>query len=100
MREWAKQKSEESEERERENGKVIDKREREKGMGERNLSFFLFLTFSSFSQTPLYNAAREGSVECVNTLIKHGADVTVKNVRSERVCESASHRRIEVWGFV
>ena len=88
--------------RERENGKVIEKREREreKGMGERILSFYLFLTFSSFPQTPLHNAAREGSVECVNALINHGADVAAKNVRSERVCESASHRRRDVWGFV
>ena len=60
-------------------------REREKGMGERILLFFLFLTFSSFPQTPLHNAASEGSVECVNTLIKHGADVSVIDVRGERV---------------
>ena len=39
-------------------------------------------------------------MECVNTLIKHGADVSAKTVRSERVCESASHRRRDVWGFV
>ena len=73
--------------RERENGKVIDnrEREREKGMGERILSFFLFLTFSSFPQTPLHWAASKGSVECVNTLINHGADVSVKDVRRERV---------------
>ena len=85
------------------NGKVIDKRERErereKRMGERILSFFLFLTFSSFPQTPLHLASWEGSVECVSTLIKHGTDVSAKNVRSERVCESASHRRTDVWGL-
>ena len=69
-------------------------------MGERIHSFFLFLTFSSFPQTALHNAAGEGSVECVNALIKYGADKEVKDVRSERVCESASHRRREVWGFV
>ena len=78
----------------------VREREREKGMGERILSFFLFLTFSSFPQTPLHNAASVGSVECVNALIKHGADVSAKNVRSERVCESASHSRRDVWGFV
>ena len=69
-------------------------------MGERILSFLLILTFFSFPQTPLHNAAREGSVECVNTLIKHGADVSAKTVRSERVCESASYKRRDVWGFV
>ena len=75
-------------------------REREKGMGERILSFFLFLTFSSFPQTPLHIAAWEGSVDCVNTLIKNGTDMSAKTVSSERMCESASHRRRDVWGFV
>ena len=69
-------------------------------MGERILSFFLFLTFSSFPQTPLLNAARVGLVGCANALINHGADVAAKDVRSERVCESASHSRRDVWGFV
>ena len=69
-------------------------------MGERILSFILFLTFSYFSQTALHWAAIVGSVECVNALIIHGADVSAKDVRSERVCESASHRRRDVWGFV
>ena len=81
------------------NGKVIDKRERERREWEIEFFHFLFLTFSSFPQTPLHNAARVGSVECVNTLIKHGADVAAKNVRSDRVCESASHRRRDVWGL-
>ena len=53
----------------------------------------LELTFSSFPQTPLHWAADKGSVECVNALINYGADVTAKDVRSERMCESASHRR-------
>ena len=57
-------------------------------------------TFSSFPQTPLHFASDIGSVESVNTLIKFGADVTAKNVRSERECESASHRRRDVWGYV
>ena len=75
-------------------------REREKGMGERILSFFLFLTFSSFPQTPLHWVVYKGSVECVNELLQHGAVVAAKDVRSERVCENASHRRRVVWGFV
>ena len=75
-------------------------REREKGMGERILSFFLFLTFSSFPQTPLHWAAFKASPESVKALLQHGADVAAKDVRSERVCESASHRRRYVWGFV
>ena len=36
----------------------------------------------------------------MNELIKHGADVAAKDVRRESVCESASHRRRDVWGFV
>ena len=89
--------------REKENGKVIEKRERERERREWEKEFFHFfwgLTFSSFPQTPLHWAASEGSVECVNALIKHGADVAAKAVRSERVCESVSHRRRDVWGFV
>ena len=69
-------------------------------MGERILSFFLVLTFSSFPQTPLHWAAVVGSVECLNALINHGANMAAKSVRSERVCESASHRRRDVWGYV
>ena len=53
-------------------------------------------TFSSFPQTPLHWAAYKRSVECVNALIKHGADVSTKDVRSERVCGSASQE--EIWG--
>ena len=78
---------------------MIREREREKGMGERILSLKK-KTFSSFPQTPLHRAAMVGSVECVNTLIKHGADMSAKDVMSERVCESASHRRRDVWGFM
>ena len=101
MREWTKVEREESEERERENGKVIEKREREReGNGRKNFFIFLVLTFSSFPQTPLHWVASKGSVECVNTLIKHGADVAAKAVRKGGVCENASHRRRDVWGFV
>ena len=82
--------------RERERERERERREWEKEF----FQFFLFLTFSSFPQTPLHNAALVGSVECVNTLINHGADVSAKTVRSERVCESVSHRRRDVWGFV
>ena len=84
------------------NGKVIDKREKRERREWENefFHFFLFLTFSSFPQTPLHNAAIVGSVECVNALINHGADVAAKTVRSERVCESDSHRRRDVLGFV
>ena len=67
-------------------------------MGERILSFFLFLTFSSFPQTPLHEAARVGSVECVNALINHGADVAAKTVRSERVCVRVLHTEEEMCG--
>ena len=35
-------------------------------------------------QTPLQKAVNKGSVECVNALIKYGADITSRNVR-ERV---------------
>ena len=56
--------------------------------------------FSTFPQTPLHDAAFIGSVGCVNALIQHGADVSAKNVRSTRVCESVQHRRRDVWGFV
>ena len=72
--------------RERENGEVIDKREREreKGMGEGILSLKK-KTFSSFPQTPLHWAASIGSAECVNTLIEHGVNVASKNVSIERV---------------
>ena len=69
-------------------------------MRERVLYLFLCLTFSFFLQTPLHYAGSDGPVELVNTLIKHEADVSAKDVRSERVCESASHRRSDVWGFV
>ena len=62
-------------------------------MGERILSFFLFLTFSSFPQTPLHKAAREGSVEC-------GAEMSAKNIRSERVCERVPHTEKEMWEFI
>ena len=102
LREWAKaEKWRNWREKERERESNWEKREieREKGMGERILSFFLFLTFSSFPQTILHKTAREGSVECVNTLIKHGADVSAKDVRVG-VCENASHRTGDVWGFV
>ena len=90
-----KQKSEESEERERENEKVIDERERErereKGKEERILSFFFdFDIFFFTSDIPSLRCQRR-IVECVNALIKHGADVTAKNVRSEKACESDSH---------
>ena len=74
-------------------------RERERDTEEEVLSFLLYLTIS-FPQTPLYWAASKGSVECVNELIKHGADVSTKDVRSERVCERISHRRRDVWEFV
>ena len=91
-------------ERERMGKQLIRERERERereGNGRKNsFIFFLFLTFSSFPQTPLHDAARVGSVECLNALIKYGADMSAKIVRSERVCESASHRRRDVWRFV
>ena len=41
--------------------------------------YFLFL------QTPLHWVSMKGSVECVNVLIQHGADIEVKTVRSESV---------------
>ena len=67
----------------------VCEREREReGNGRKNsFIFFLFLTFSSFPQTPLHWAAIVGSVECVNTLIKHGADLETRAVRSKRGCE-------------
>ena len=63
-------------------------------------NFFLLSSFSSFPQTPLHRAVVSYSEECVGYLIKHGADLNASDVRSERVCESASHRRRDVWGFV
>ena len=41
-------------------------------------------TFCFKHQTPLHEAANNGFVECVNVLIKYGADFTAKNVRRER----------------
>ena len=62
-------------------------------MGERILSFFFVFNIFFFpSDTP------SQLIVCV--LLMHGADVAAKDVRSERVCESASHRRRDVWGFV
>ena len=61
--------------------------------------FSEFYFFSFFPQTPLHKAAFRGFVECTNTLLQHGADVNVKNVRSERVCESDSHKRRDLVGF-
>ena len=75
-------------------------REREREGNGRKNSFIKKKTFSSFPQTPLHYAASVGSVECLNALINHGADVAAKDVGSERVCESASHRRRDVWGLV
>ena len=91
-----KQKSEESGERksekERLNGKGIDgERERdmesEEKWGKNSYIFVLIYLSSSFPQTPLHLAANENSVECVNTLIKHGADLETRAVRSKRGCE-------------
>ena len=58
-----------------------------------------FYLFSSFPQTPLHYAAINGSVECTNTLLQHGADVNAKDVRSNRVCESDSHKRRDLVVF-
>ena len=78
----------------RERGNNVCWRERErKGIGER---INLFPTFSTFPQTPLHCAAEIGDVECANQLLQLGADVSAKDVRSERVCESATKTR----GFV
>ena len=68
----------------------VGERERE-GNWRKNYLFVLFPKFSTFPQTPLHCAAEIGDVECVNQLLQHGADVSAKDVRSERVCESASH---------
>ena len=38
-------------------------------------------------------ASLTGSVECVNILIKHGADLSAKDVRSKRVYGDASQKR-------
>ena len=63
-------------------------------MRERILSFFLFLTFSSFPQTPLHCAAFSGSAECVKALNQHGADVTAKDV----MCVRVSHKEEDMYG--
>ena len=73
----------------------IERKKEEK----RNYFIILLLTKSSFLQTPLHYTAREGTVECLNALIKHGADMTAKDVRRERVQESSCRRR-EVLGFL
>ena len=62
----------------------------------RILKKYIFYLF----QTPLTMTCQAGSVECVNTLINHGADMAAKDVRSERVCESTSLRRRDVWEFL
>ena len=72
------------------NGKVIDGKERH---GRKIFFIFFVLTFFSFPQAPLHYAASNGSVECLNTLIKHGADMAAKTVRNERECESASQKK-------
>ena len=59
----------------------------------REANLFQFsVSFSSFPQTPLHLAANSGSVECVNALLQHGADVNAKDVRNEEG-ERASHER-------
>ena len=79
----------------RENGNRNERREWKK-----EFFHFFFLIFSSLPQTPLHYAAYNGSVECVNELIKHGADMAAKDVRSERVCGSSPHKRIDEREFV
>ena len=37
-------------------------------------------------QTPLHKAALKGSVECVNALLRHGADLTTTDVKSRDAC--------------
>ena len=88
LREW-----EEEKKRRRRESKEREWKLESKGNEERILSFHLFIKFSSFPQTPLHQAAIYGSVECVNALLQNGADMAAKDVRSESVCESASHRR-------
>jgi hypothetical protein len=41
-----------------------------------NICFFLILS----SQTPLHHAAYFGYIECVEKLLQHGADRSLKNV--------------------
>ena len=83
-------------ERERENGKVIDKREREReGNGRKNsFIFFVFNIYFFPSDTPSLRCLQWISGVCEHT---HQAwlDPNTRNVRSE----SATHRR-DVWEFV
>ena len=55
--------------------------------GKNSYIFVLICLSSSFPQTPLHWATNENSVECVNTLIKHGADMETRAVRSKKGCE-------------
>ena len=45
----------------------------------------IFVEHSYFPQTPLHKSANGGHVECVNVLIKYGADVAAETVRTEGV---------------
>ena len=63
---------------EKKNGKLIEE-------VNRIHSFFFIFKLTSFPQTPLHLAAGNGLVDCVNILIKLGADVAVKTVRNKRV---------------
>ena len=45
----------------------------------------IFHSIFHLSQTPLHMATWRGSVECVNALIQHGADMAGKDVRKESV---------------
>ena len=40
----------------------------------------------SLFQTPLHRAAFSGHIECVQSLLDAGADVTAINVSGEKVC--------------
>ena len=100
MRHTENDKQEEMEGRERDGReRWKGERDREKGIEERILSFFVLILLY-IPQTPLHWAVGNGSLECVNTLIKNGADVSAKDVMSERVCEGTLNRRRHVWGFV
>ena len=57
----------------------------------------VFNIYFFFSQTPLHNAATNGLVECVNILIKHGADLEAKNVRKDCAVICYKYWGLFVW---